>query len=198
MDIREQLIAYLEGTLTPGQRIRIARRLERSTYWQRELALVQQTHVQLRREMPLLGRPAPGQLEALLPTILDRADGGGRQGNWWSGVQTSLLAGALLATLLLIPLLLHSTSAEAVSGLQNVPQSTFTQAAQSSESAANVADAGPALLVTEEPDLERLVSVENGDGLNAAPSSVVRWAASPVPMPEATLEPSREAPGKNR
>lgn len=167
--MREQLIAYLEGTLKPEECREVALRLQHSAQWRQELGQIQELQAELQQQMPLLGQPAPGQLDVLLSGILDRASRPRRSAFRWDGLQTILLVVGTVAVLVLFPLFLHNTSVDAmVNWSQNVPVSTNT--------------------------------MEPGDGTVEAlyePKLInIRYSASPVPMPGATLEPSREAVGK--
>ncbi len=169
--MREQLIAYLEGTLTPEQRREVALRLQYSMQWQRELTRVEQMQSKLRQQMPLLGQPESGQLESLLPGILERVARPPRRSLHWGGLQTMLMIVGLVAVLVCVPLLLHSTSVDAmVNWSQNVPVSTST-------------------IEPNDGTTEALFAISDSEHVAVN----VRYSASPVPMPGATLEPSREA-----
>lgn len=186
VDTREQLVAYVEGTLTPEQRLQVVRRLAHSPFWQRELEKLHQTDDQLRREMPVFGRPQQTQLQALLPTILAQSQPALCGESWWGKLRASLLVAGTLAVLVMVPLLLNSASADAGGKWSpNVPHSTATQAAQSREST----EEAPARLVYEDISAQREAR---------ASMAFVRWAASPAPMPGATAEPSRAASGQRR
>jgi anti-sigma factor RsiW len=186
VDIREQLVAYLDGTLTLEQRWQIARHLATSRHWRDELEKLERTASQLRRDMPGFGQPHPAQLQALLPYILARTSPESRRWDpWKKAIQTSFLVCGALVMLVLVPLLLHSASVDAGAWSPNVPRSTATQIMHSKDSTAETS----AHLVFEDISVKRDLVV----------SPVARlWSASPVPVPAATFEPSREAPSKHR
>lgn len=176
MDIREQLIAYLEGTLPPDQRIQVARCIASSTYWQREYQTARQTQAQLQREMPLLGEPAPDRLKALLPSILEQTAHPKRRVISTANPHSILLVGSLMLVLVLLPFFLHNSAVDAAGAWpQNVPLQTSTAVVQDS-----TLEAKQVLLVANE--------TTQRDEVRS-----ILWSASPAPMPGATLEPSREA-----
>ncbi|MCB9436190.1 MAG: hypothetical protein H6673_04250 [Anaerolineales bacterium] len=176
MDIREQLIAYLEGTLAPDQRVKVTRHLAQSATWQREYQAVRQTQAELRREMPLFGEPAPDRLKALLPSILEQATRPKRRPLLTTNFQSMILVGSMAVLLVLLPFFLHNSAVDAAGAWpHNVPLQTSTAVVQDS-----TLEAESVLLVANETtERDELTSI--------------LWSASPAPMPGATLEPSREA-----
>lgn len=176
MDIREQLIAYLEGTLSPDQRLQVARSLAESTHWQREYQTVRQTQAQLRREMPLFGEPTPDRLKALLPAILEQTTHPKHRAFPTTNLQSMILVGSMMLVLVLLPFFLHNSAVDAAGAWpHNVPLQTSTAVVQDS---------------TLEADLVLLVADETTERDEVRS---ILWSASPAPMPGATLEPSREA-----
>lgn len=186
MDIREQLLAYLENRLSSEQRQRVISRLARSNQWQAEFQKLSTANRSLRQQMPVLGQGHHPQLQALLPNILSQTK---QRPQWhehlWKGVQASLFVGSSLTVLLFLPLLLRSNSFDTARAWSpNVPASTPTEAAQFN-----------AL----QESTEEVPTPVQPIPQNALASPVaLRWSASPAPMPGATLEPSREAPSKQR
>jgi hypothetical protein len=173
-------------------------RLQSSPEWQRELEALRGVQMQLRTEMRLLGRPERGQLEALLPDILSQAARGkpGRSPRW-SGLQTFVLVSGVLIMILLAPLVLHTSAVDAVGNWQpNVPESTPTLS-QHDENTIEGQLVALEAVATEEPSrLHIQLMTDRGGSIplrQASPISA-RWEASPVPMPGATAEPSREVP----
>ncbi len=195
MNTREQLLAYLEGTLTPEHRLRVARRLQDSPRWQRELADIQQMQRQLRLEMPLFGQSTPPNLDTLLPSILEQTTTPRFR---WDILRTGVVVCGVMALLVLIPLFLHSTSVDAVTNWShNVPQNTATQSSQLEELRLG------RVIVTDEPDYSHLL-LDVGDepdllsdlSIKRGAVVTISWSASPVPMPGATLLPSLQAVSK--
>lgn len=179
MTDKEQLIAFIEGTLTPAQKIRMQRRLERSVKLQTELFHLQRMQSELRNEMSLLGKPLKANLKALLPDILCQTHHPKltyRLRVQEIGLQTFFAACVLVVCLTVAPLLvsLHQEARAANESIENVPRATHTVQAQQKE--------------TEEPSVVVWqIASQSRQNSNSAFRSAI-----PVPPPHVTLEPSVE------
>lgn len=126
--MREQLIAYIEGTLSAEARRDVLYHLQHSRRWQREWDKVKRVQSCLANSASWHEFAEAPKLESLLPTILDRAKGPTpRYHYWWKGLQLMLVLTCLFGTLLLIPLLLGDSTASAQNGWSpNNPVNTST------------------------------------------------------------------------
>lgn len=190
--MRDQLIGYVEGTLSPEERIRVMKHLADSPHWQQELATVEYVQQQLQLEMPLLGRPQAGQLDALLPDIFERTARSNRS-RWQppsGGIQTLFLIGVIFAVLMIVPFILHDPSANAAANFtQEVPLATNTAVSvykQDTFEARYTTTDGE--VATQEPAVQLNMDVNVGNA-----DSQRNWmSASPVPAPGGTAIPSLE------
>lgn len=131
VDIKEQLLAYLEGTLTPAQRREVVRRLATSHQWQQELENLQQSQSRLKREMPAFGCPTHGQLSALLPDILEKSKRRpSRLRDKFDWTQGGMLLCMVAVMMMMVPAIIRAqTAVLASTELGNVPHSTNTPSA---------------------------------------------------------------------
>jgi hypothetical protein len=183
MNMQETLTAYLEGTLSPAERMTVLRQINNSTHWRNEFYRLQDVRRELQREMPLMGRPLDGQLAALLPNILDskpRLDMG-------LIVKQIFMYTLLFLTIVALSAMFmqFTTSAHAaVQRLQNEPSITNTPEIAQSESTVEVQN--QVLLVRAESGDNQALNILNNH-------ASFTFLASPAPMPGATAIPSLEA-----
>ncbi len=196
MDMRDQLIGYVEGTLTPEERLRVSRHLAESPLWQQELTNIEYIQQQLQFEMPLLGRPQQGQLDSLLPDIFEKASGF-KKSRWQfptSGGQTLFVVFAIFIVLMIAPFVLHSPEANASANFtQEVPFATNTAMSLYKSDTMEARYTVDNRDVTEEAPIVILQSQERDADLpNENSHSRYLMSASPVPAPGGTAIPSLE------
>ncbi|MCQ3930287.1 MAG: hypothetical protein DPW16_07485 [Chloroflexi bacterium] len=205
MDIKEQLLAYLEGTLTPAQRREVVRRLAISHQWQAELEAIQYSQSQLKREMPAFGCPTHKQLTALLPDILEKSKQPSRLREKMDWAQGGMLLCMVAVILMMVPILIKAqTAVLASTNLKNIPATTNTpvairvstlevpRAVVASSNGANVVEA---VVYRIQADFQ-YCDLRTGLFLPISPrtrSDVRAVGLTPAPVPGSTLEPSREA-----
>lgn len=187
MDIQETLTAYLEGTLSQPERLRVAKQLSSSQRWQAEMDRLKDMRHQLSNEMPLIGRSSQSQLAALLPGILETSKSNHQEIDWAIATKQVMLVIAIVMTMVIAPMFLMrlNNSARAAANLiENVPRVTSTPMVN--------------LESTVESDVDLLIMLRAYSVINQVPISQqseqsAYMAASPAPMPGATVEPSLEA-----
>jgi hypothetical protein len=170
----------------------VVHRLALDERWQAELNRLGYVQQQLKREMPAFGYPVQGQLAGLLPTILDNARRRrGPLANQPDRFQTGMVVFVVLLLLIMIPLLIEAQSSVfAAASIGNVPHATHTPALAKKS--------------TFEAQFQTyaVFQVSIGTGLRPADDKPVgssertarlSMAASPVPAPGATLQPSLQA-----
>lgn len=203
MDIKEQLLAYLEGTLTPAQRREVVRRLATSRQWQAELETIQYSQSQLKREMPAFGCPTSKQLTALLPDILEKSKRPSPLREKVDWAQGGMLLCMVAVMLMMVPILIRAqTAVLASTNLKNIPATTNTpisirvstlevpRAVVASSNRSNVVEVVAYRIQT---DFQYCDS-STGLFLPISPRTDVRAVGlTPAPVPGSTLEPSREA-----
>lgn len=206
MDIKEQLLAYLEGTLTPAQRHEVVRRLSTSRHWQQEWETLQYSQTQLKREMPAFGCPTSKQLTTLLPDILKESKRPSRLREKVDWTQGGMLLCMVAVFLMMVPVLIKAQSAVLAStDLKNIPATTNTPIAIRASTlevprvvVASADNANPveAVFYRVQADFQYCDS-RSGFFLPISPRNRTntRWVAgmTPAPAPGSTLEPSREA-----
>lgn len=182
-DLRETLVAYIEGTLSSDERAEVQRRLQCSAVWQREFAKIEHMQSELKQHMPLIGYHNTAKLDALLPDILQEAAAPTpRRYYWWKGAQIILVMSCVFGVLLMVPIVLQSASAEAQdSWSPNAPVSTSTPGLGSIFMVANETE--------EPPPVQEKFSLLRQQSVVAVQRLPVHCEASPVPMPDATQAP---------
>ncbi|MBI5929513.1 MAG: hypothetical protein HY862_09405 [Chloroflexi bacterium] len=204
MDIKEQLLAYLEGTLTPTQRREVVRRLATSRQWQEELEALQYSQTQLKREMPAFGCATHKQLSALLPDILEKSKQRpsllSEKLDWTQG---GMLLCMLAVMLMMVPVLIKAqTAVLASTNLKNIPATTNTPGAirASTSEAPHVVVASanrsdPVAVVAYRIQIDfQYCDSQSGLFLPISPRTYIRVVGmTPAPAPGSTIEPSREA-----
>jgi anti-sigma factor RsiW len=186
VNAQKKLLAYLEGNLTPEQRLRVHRQLQQSAQLRAELTRLSQQKRELEDEMPLFGmeRGTITQLQGLLPGILQEAQQSKTKKTATPDSKRLqlLLVTCLMTVAVMIPILLatNPSAYAAVSPLQNVPRATDTPV--------NRRDA------TEE-SIAGVFNRRSDSGvvLVAQQTMPAVGAASPVPAPGATLDASPAA-----
>ncbi len=203
MDIKEQLLAYLEGNLTPAQRREVMRRLATSRQWQAELEAIQYSQSQLKREMPAFGCPTSKQLTALLPDILEKSKQPSRLREKVDWTQGGMLLCMIAVMLMMVPVLIKAqTAVLASTNLKNIPATTNTPVSVRASTlevprvvaAAHQSNPVAAVAYRIQADFQ-YCDLRTGLflPLSAAHSDVWVVGLTPAPVPGSTLEPSREA-----
>lgn len=177
MNIRDTLLAYIDGTLSPAAKRQVSQKLANSVRWQTEYDSLKNVRWQLTNEMPLMGSPLDGQMASLLPHILQETQSS-FNGRWF--IRQAFMFGTVGLTILLLTVgfvQLTSSAHAAVNILGNIPSITNTPASADSTVEAKI----------------RYVPVRDIEVGN--PNLLISGVASPVPMPLATMEPSLVAGG---
>lgn len=172
MNIRDTLLAYIDGTLSTTERRKVAQKLAGSNRWRNEYDSLRNVRFQLTNEMPLMGAPMDGQLASLLPSIFEETQ---TRLNWRWLMRKAVLYGSVTLTILVLSVgfvKLTSSAYASVQTIGNVPSVTNTPVDTDSTAEAKIRYV-PAAEVE-----------QNNDSLK------VSRFASPVPMPLATIEPS--------
>lgn len=186
MNLQKKLLAYLEGNLTPEQRLQVHRQLQQSAQLRDELVRLSQLKKELEDEMPLFGaeRGTYPRLQSLLPSILQEAQQPKAKKIVTPGSKRLqlVLVTCLMTVAVMIPILLatNPSAYAAVSPLQNVPRVTDTPVNQRE--------------ATEE-SIARVFNQRENSGIVLVAQETVPavGAASPVPAPGATLDASPAA-----
>lgn len=205
MDIKEQLLAYLEGTLTPAQRREVVRRLATSPQWQAELEAIQYSQSQLKREMPAFGCPTHKQLTALLPDILEKSKQPSRLREKVDWTQGGMMLCMIAVMLMMVPILVKAqTAVMDATNLKNIPATTNTPVAirastlevpRAVVASSNRGSAVEAVAYRIQADFQ-YCDIRTGLFLPISPrtrSDIWPVGLTPAPVPGSTLEPSREA-----
>jgi hypothetical protein len=166
--------------------------LAESAHWQQELSAVEYVQQQLQFEMPLLGRPMHGQLDALLPDIFERA--AHRNSRWQAptgGTQTLFCICAIFIVLMIVPFVLHNPSANASANFtQEVPLATNTAVSSYKKDTMEARYTSGDEDATQEPVV--LPNLDVGErSENEGDRNLM--SASPVPAPGGTAIASLEA-----
>lgn len=174
---QKELLAYLEGQLPTSRRLLVYRRLQRSSRLRSQLDQLSHTRKDLQQELALVGRDT--NLSALLPSILKQNHCNSQKRlEWGLNLFAFLSLIALLA--FLTPIVLSSNGAAQASGglqMQNIPAATHTPNPNCHPK-------------TETPQhVSRVVGADR----QTIYIIYVQQAASPVPMPNATIEVSEVA-----
>lgn len=106
---RRALVAYAHGQLRPAARRRVDRHLRTCPACRVALAEEQRLVAELRREMPRIGQPSPGQvqaLRALWPSIRAQIAASGPDGARTAWLKLNPLSGAALISALMCVFLL--------------------------------------------------------------------------------------------
>jgi hypothetical protein len=182
LNIRDTLLAYLDGTLSGAERRKVAQKLASSNRWRNEYDSLRNVRWQLTNEMPLMGSPLDGQLASLLPSIFEEAQ---PHLNWHWLIRRGILLGSVTLTILVLTIgfvKLTSSAYASVETIGNVPSVTNTP---------SDADTTLEAKIRYIPDTESELTHSTDNNVR------VSLFASPVPMPIATVEPSLVAGGRS-
>lgn len=178
MNIRDTLLAYIDGTLSSGERRKVAQKLASSPRWQNEYDGLKNVRFQLKNEMPLMGSPLDGQLASLLPNIFEATE---TRFRWRWLLHQTVLFGSVVLTIMALTVgfvKLTSSAHASVQTFGNVPSITNTPVDADSTVEAKIRFVPVAEVVLSDANLK------------------ISRFASPVPMPMATMEPSLVAGGR--
>jgi hypothetical protein len=176
------LTRYAHGQLSPVQRARVINHVRNCDHCRMMLAREERLAADLRREMPLIGQPRPGQLahvwvgvwqEIGTPPRQPRARSGGSI--WLPGLGIALTM--LLVLIIAVPLVAQNEVRAEAAPRQALPV---------------LSTASPTPGMTDEAPPRAGVMVRAGVNEirpQATVALMVEVGASPAPMPEATISP---------
>lgn len=172
--MRDQLIAYIEGTLSPTERRDVLQHLQNSAAWQAEWREVQQVQSRLADRCSWREFADTPTLDNLLPDILDKAARPTPRYHYWmKGLEVIGLMTVLFGALLMVPLVFGDSKASAQNGWSpNNPVSTNTLTSTPAD-----APQFAALQETQEPELNsmRVIVVEFALGASTHPVATMSF-----------------------